>query len=469
MTQISPRLYQSECITTICSEWERGINRQLVCLPTGTGKTIIFALLAKKLNLKTLIIAHRQELIEQAFEKIKKVWFDSDVGIVKAQRNEINGQVVIASVQTICRKKRLKQIASQNFQLMIIDEAHHAVAQTYKDIVEKLGFLESNTSKLLIGVTATPNRTDNAGLIEIFESCVYQKSINEMIHSKYLCDIQGKQIITSIGLNSIKMGITKNIITEEKDFDINKLAKKINTEKRNKQVVDSFVRHVSNRKKSLVFCVNVLHCKDLAQMFSQHGFSCSEIHGNMKPTQRKKILDDFHANKYQVLTNCMILTEGFDCPDIDCIVMARPTCSPSLYLQMLGRGTRIHENKKDCFVLDFTDNSDKYNLCSFENVLGEKLVCKEEEEEEEKEKQRGRVVPFIREEEMEKVREYGFKVINFKEEKAPWRQLSPTENQLKALRNFKHPIYPYLTRGLASDIISGLIEKIQSRSSKSGY
>lgn len=358
---LEPRSYQLEALEAIEQSWSAGVTHQLISLPTGVGKTIVFALLAKSLNTKTLIVAHTEELINQAKDKLKVVWPEADVGIVKASQDETEAQVVIASIQTASRMKRLGKLRECGFDLLIIDEAHHAAAASYESLVRELGFFDEDPSKLLVGVTATPKRGDGVGLGSIFQEIVFERSISTMIRAGYLSPLLGKQIHTKIDLNCI--GVSHG------DFVASELAKAVNTSGRNQLIIENYQTFAEDRKKALAFCVDVQHAKDLADAFNDSGISSKAVYGEMDKEERSKSLQDFKDGKYQVLTNCMLLTEGFDERAVDCVIMGRPTKSVSLFTQMVGRGTRTYPTKKDCLVLDFCDNVTNNDLCTYKNIL----------------------------------------------------------------------------------------------------
>ncbi|NGX59129.1 MAG: putative DNA repair helicase RadD [Chlamydiae bacterium] len=358
---LTPREYQLEALEAINDCWANGITRQLVSLPTGVGKTIIFALLAKLLNTKTLIVAHTEELINQAYDKLKVVWPEADVGIVKAGTNEIYSQVVIASIQTASRMKRLGKLKQQSFDLLIIDEAHHAAAASYERLVRELGFFDEDPSKLLVGVTATPKRGDGVGLGSIFQEIVFERSISTMIRGGYLAPLLGKQVHTKIDLRGI--GVRAG------DFITSELARAVNTSGRNQLIIENYKAFAEDRKKTLAFCVDVQHAKDLADAFNECDISAKAVYGDMDKEERAQSLQDFKDGKYQMLTNCLLLTEGFDERAVDCVIMSRPTKSASLFTQMIGRGTRTFPTKKNCLILDFCDNSTRNDLCTYKNTL----------------------------------------------------------------------------------------------------
>lgn len=357
---ITPREYQIEALEAVDTHRKLGVQRQLISLPTGCGKTVVFALLAKELNVRTLVIAHTEELIAQAVSKFKVIWPEVDIGIVKAESDEVSAQVVVASVQTAARDKRLQKLKDQSFSLLIIDEAHHAAAPSYSNIVNELGFF-TDPEKLLVGVTATPKRGDGIGLKTVFQEIVFERSINTMIRAGYLSPLVGKQVFTKVEL--------KHVGVRNGDFISSELSRIINTPERNQLIVDNYKQYAAQRKKSLAFCVDVQHAKDLAEAFSQHGIPAMAVYGAMSNEERTSALSSFSNGKYSVLTNCQLLTEGFDEPSIDCVIMGRPTQSTALFTQMIGRGTRTFPLKRDCLVLDFTDNASKHNLCTYKNTL----------------------------------------------------------------------------------------------------
>lgn len=365
---IALRDYQKECLETVLTEFRIGTNRQLISLPTGSGKTIVMAAIAKHVNKKILIIAHREELIQQALEKIKLYWPNADLGVCMADRNEIENRIVVGSVQSCSRPKRLEQLKEQNFQLLMIDEAHHASADTYQSIIENLGF---NQGKLLIGVTATPERADNEGLDHIFDKVTYTRSIGTMIKAGYLSPVIGRKILTSFVLNKIR--------TRNGDYALDDLSEAVNTPERNAFIAQKYNAYASSRL-GIAFCVDVQHCKDLAETMRKNGIKSEAVYGDMAKDERKRILDEFKGGRIQVVTSCGILTEGFDEPTVSAVAMCRPTKSRSLYIQCVGRGLRLFPGKEDCLVLDFTDRGHNLDsVISLKNTIPEAIHVEERE------------------------------------------------------------------------------------------
>lgn len=367
------RDYQQECLDSVINEMKAGVNRQLISLPTGSGKTIIMAAIAKFLNKRTLVIAHREELIQQAYDKFKLFWPDVDIGICMAEKNEIERQVVVASIQSCSRPKRLARLKELGFDLMLIDEAHHSVSDSYQAVIKELGFI-ADSNKLLIGVSATIKRADNLELGDTFEKVSFGRSIATMIRAGYLSPVVGRRILTNFSL--------KNVSFQNGDFAISDLSEAVNTSERNAFISSKFVEYARDRK-AIAFCCDVKHCKDLADSFKANGISSSAVWGEMDPLERKSVLESFKNNHVQILTSCGILCEGYDEPSLDAIVMARPTRSNALYIQCVGRGLRLWPGKQNCLVLDFTDSDHNLDgIMSLSRTIPEAFVVKEREHQE---------------------------------------------------------------------------------------
>ncbi len=360
---ISLRTYQQECVDSILSSRQRGIYRPLISLATGLGKTIIFSEAAKQLGCRTLIIAHRDELIRQAKEKLLLIWPEAEpnIGIVKGDLHEPNKRIVIASIQSASRDRRLADLQKSGFDLCIIDEAHHSAAETYQRLVGRLGFLSDDPVKMLLGVTATPKRGDGVGLASIFQEIVFNRSIAWGIKNGYLSPLIGRRIKTRESL--------KGVQTQGGDFVAGQLARAINVPGRNKLIVESYQRYGGDRKKTIAFTADVQHALDLASMFKAASIPSAAIHGKMDIDARRHVLSLFEDGEIRVITNCGVLTEGFDSPQVDSILLCRPTQSPGLYVQCVGRGTRVSPGKSNCLVIDFVDAS-RHSLCGFQTLEG---------------------------------------------------------------------------------------------------
>jgi superfamily II DNA or RNA helicase len=362
---IELRPYQRECLEAIeTAEW-KGTKRQLVALPTGCGKTIIFSTLARERNGRTLILAHRDELIEQAVDKLMMVWENANVGVVKAERNEVDKQVVVGSVQTVSRENRLEQLPT-DFDFIITDEAHHSAATTYRRIYEYLELVGEDeddygaSEALHLGVTATPNRTDKIGLQPLFQEIVYQKRILDMIPD-YLCDLRCVRVLTHINVDGVS--------TWAGDLKAEQLSELLNTENCNELIVEAWKEHALGRL-TLCFTTDIAHARDLCAAFQDAGVKAAWVSGETPILERRDILAKFAQREIEVLCNCLVLCEGYDHPAIDCIVIVRPTKSALLYTQMIGRGTRTFPTKKDCLILDIACISTQHDLVSFPSLFG---------------------------------------------------------------------------------------------------
>lgn len=350
---ITPRPYQQEAHDAVIRRWKDGITRQVISLPTASGKTLLFGMIAKTLRKRTIIVAHREELLQQAVEKIKMIMPDANIGILQgSNRDGLYKEICVASIQTAVR--HIPELQTRHFQLAVCDEAHHIVANTYKKVFRSLGFLNDNPEKLLIGVTATAFRADDKQLGEIFQEVSYKKSIISMIREGYLSDIKGLSVETTTDISSVK--------TRVGDFAVDELAVAVDTPERNKIVVDTYKDYGENRR-GVVFAVKVDHAVHLAEEFRKQGVSCEAVYGDMPSEQRYDILKRYSEGKIQIITNVAILTEGWDAPFTDIIMLARPTKSKGLLIQEVGRGLRTAPGKKNCLIIDFVDVTKKHDLC----------------------------------------------------------------------------------------------------------
>lgn len=347
------REYQSECLEHIEEKYALGVCRQLIHLPTAAGKTVIFAHLTNRLNCRTLVLAPMLELLEQAKDKIKMICPELEVGLVNANSKEFDYQVVVSSIQSARQPENLKQLQKQQFKLCIADEAHFFAADSPRTVLESLGFSKGCKGSLLAGFSATPFRNDNKGLGEVFDEVVYKKTIKDLIALGFLCQPKGIKIKSDLDLSTVR--------TENGDFVTTALADVMDTPAMIELVVNSFIENAANRK-TVCFSVTVSHAKRLAEAFRGRGIASEAIYGDMSQSERSAILENFQKGSIQVLTNCQILTTGWDAPEVDCVIVAKPTQSKSLFIQMAGRGLRLFPNKKNTLILDF--GSQDHSLCS---------------------------------------------------------------------------------------------------------
>lgn len=367
------RNYQQSALEAINKAYQKGITRQVAVLATGLGKTIIFSqLIADRVastHKKALILAHREELLFQAKEKLERVNPDLKIGIEQAEKtaDHTRDDVVIASVASIGRENspRLQQFRPQEYGTIIIDEAHHASANSYKTILRHFGVLKAeqpaNKEILLLGVTATPNRNDNQGIDQVFDEVIFDYSISEGIRNGWLSRIKAFKINTAVTIEQVK--------TTAGDFAIGELEKAINTEERNNLIVQMY-KDLAAGRQVLLFAADVAHTKDVFDAFTRSHISAGFITGETPKEQRKELLAAFATRKIHVMVNTMVLTEGYDNAGIEYIFMARPTQSGLLYQQMIGRGTRIHQDKNHLTIVDFVDNTTTHPLKTAASLLG---------------------------------------------------------------------------------------------------
>lgn len=356
---IQLRPYQQEALDAINTFSDKGINRQLVVLPTGAGKTVIFSHLpqTKKDSLPMLVLAHRAELLHQAKEKIS--WSNPELDIQIEQADNVAGycDVVVASVPTLGRaeSERILKYPKDYFKCIVIDEAHHAAAPTYRRILDYFN------PSLLLGVTATPQRSDSTRLTDVFDEIVYYKTIQDLIEDGYLCSLVGYRIKTDTDISGVA--------TNEGDYNASQLEDAIDTPQRNARIVAAYHTLVPESK-AIVFCAGVKHANNLASSFSATKVSTEVIVGDTSSYDREHILARFKSGETKVLVNVGVLTEGFDEPSIETIVLARPTRSTLLYTQIVGRGTRLYEGKPHCTILDFADTTKGKKPIGLPSLLG---------------------------------------------------------------------------------------------------
>lgn len=353
------RPYQQEAHDSIFCEWDKGVQKTLLVLPTGCGKTIVFAEVAKdcvKNGDRVLIMAHRGELLEQAADKIAKST-GLKCATEKAEETCIGSwfRIVVGSVQTLQRPKRMAQFPHDYFDTIIIDEAHHCLSDGYQRVLEYF-----NTARVL-GVTATPDRGDMRNLGSYFESMAYQYTLPKAIKEGYLTPIKALTLPLKMDLSGVGV--------QSGDFKVGDLGTALDPYLH--QIVKEMKKYCSERK-TVVFLPLVKTSQKFRDILNESGFKAAEVNGESK--DRAEILKDFENDRYNVLCNSMLLTEGWDCPSVDCIIVLRPTKVRSLYSQMVGRGTRLYEGKDHLLLLDFLWHTERHELCHPAN-----LICENEE------------------------------------------------------------------------------------------
>lgn len=353
------RPYQKEAIAAIEGQWAEGMNKVLLVLPTGCGKTVVFCKVAEdrvRDGGRVLILAHRGELLEQAADKLQQV---SGIGcaLEKAESSCLDSwyRVVVGSVQTLMRESRLAKFPADYFDTIIVDEAHHVLADSY------LRILEHFAAAKVLGVTATPDRGDMKNLGSVFESLAYEYSLPRAIREGYLCPIKAQTIPLKLDLTGV--GIQSG------DFKAGDLGTALDPYLA--QIADEMKQYCADRK-TVVFLPLVKTSQKFRDILNSRGFRAAEVNGSS--ADRAEILDAFDNGEYNVLCNSMLLTEGWDCPSVDCVVVLRPTKVRSLYAQMVGRGTRLHPGKSELLLLDFLWHTERHELCHPAS-----LICENEE------------------------------------------------------------------------------------------
>lgn len=353
------RPYQQQAHDAIFEKWDDGVSKTLLVLPTGCGKTIVFAKVAEncvRRGNRVLILAHRGELLDQASDKIKK---STGLGcaVEKADETCLGSwfRITVGSVQSMQSEKRLKKFSTDYFNTIIIDEAHHCLSDSYQRVLEH--FSGAN----VLGVTATPDRGDMRNLGSYFEALAYEYTLPKAIKEGYLSPIKAMTIPLNIDLTGVGM--------QSGDFKTGDLGTAL--EPYLMQIADEMIKNCSERK-TVVFLPLVSTSKKFAEILNQKGFYAAEVNGNS--TDRAEVLRDFDNGVYNVLCNSMLLTEGWDCPSVDCVIVLRPTKVRSLYCQMVGRGTRLCEGKTELLLLDFLWHTERHELCH-----PAALICENEE------------------------------------------------------------------------------------------
>ena len=330
------RPYQLAAQKAIVEERKRGFRVQLVSLATGLGKSVVIATLPELLELRpsdvTLVVAHRDELIQQLVEKMKAQNPDAVVGVEKADDYASEDcTIIVATVQTLTgpRLNRFAAKFGRRIALFVIDEAPHAAAPTYRAILDKI--LTKRPDATVIGFTATPQRGDGARLVDIFPDIVYSMDARAAIDAGYLVPVRSYAIATETNLDDVS--------SRGGDFVLGQLADAVDTEERNKRVVDAYVQ-LTPGMKTLVFTASVEHARNVAHLFKEAGVKAAFASGDTPTAEREAIVAGFRGHKIDVLVNCGLYLEGFDVPSIQVIINARPTKSTTLYTQVTGRGLR---------------------------------------------------------------------------------------------------------------------------------
>ena len=351
---IELRPYQAEARDAILKEWSEGRKRTLLVLPTGCGKTVCFAAVIKERLAgggRALVMAHRGELLDQAADKIKQVT-GMDCAYEIADRSSLDSPlpVTVGSVQSLCRESRLERFPQDYFSTIVVDEAHHCLSDSYQRVLGH--FPEAN----VLGVTATADRADKKSLSQYFESLAYEYTPIQAVKEHWLCPVSSKMISLELDIRKVR--------ETNGDYDLSEIV--IVLEPYLWKIADEIARNYADRK-TVVFLPLINISQRFCEMLRCMGVPAAEVNG--MSADRAEILRDYAAGRYSVLCNSMLLTEGWDCPAVDCIVILRPTKIRSLYQQMVGRGMRLFPGKNELLLLDFLWLTERHDLCRPSSLL----------------------------------------------------------------------------------------------------
>ncbi len=337
--------HQQQALDSLQKMRENHETIALLYQATGTGKTITAVSDAIRFGKRVLFLAHTHELVEQAATTFERLWNSISVGRYVDSVKQPDAFVVCGSIQSVALN--IERFKENDFQYLIIDEAHHAAADSYQKV---LAYFKP---EFTLGLTATPERADEKSILEIFKNTAHKLDIQTAVEIGELCPVRCIRIHTNIDLTKVRFNSVQ--------YNIRELESKIYVPERNTLIVDTFMEYVST-KRTVIFCASVKHAKNIAGMIRERGVNSCAVSGSMKASERKEYLLRFKKGEIKALCACDLLNEGWDCPETEVLFMARPTMSKVLYTQQLGRGMRIAEGKECLLVFDFVDNASQYNM-----------------------------------------------------------------------------------------------------------
>ncbi|KAA1111149.1 hypothetical protein PGT21_036915 [Puccinia graminis f. sp. tritici] len=371
---IEHRPYQQDSLDACLDALSRGVSRIGVSLPTGSGKTTVFLNLIHKISGKrvdsnetpwrAMVIVNSVELAHQTIRQLKKLFPNTLVGTEQgAKHSSEDAEVVVATYQSLHSKERYRKFDPAHFKCIIVDEAHHALSSSYlqilsyfnRDIDHQNSPRSDNSDNLkphqvpIIGFSATFSRHDRLALSTVFEEIVYHYELRDMIQAGWLAPARFTSVKVDMDLSKVALTSGK-----EPDYVPDRLAEVVDTDPINQLLVSIYLERAASRKSTLIFTINILHMYRLANKFREAGIDARVIFSGTPPLERKILLDEFRSSKFPILVNCAVLTEGADVPNVDCVILARPTRSRTLLTQMIGRGLRKSSGtgKTDCLLID---------------------------------------------------------------------------------------------------------------------
>ena len=342
---IELRDYQQEATENLQKMREEGKTIALLYHATGVGKTITAATDAKAVGGRTLFLVNALKLASQAKETFAKVWPEATLGEYTGSQKDMIQTVIFATVQSI--SKDLEKFSPTDFDYLIVDECHHAAANTYQKIFTYFH------PKFILGLTATPERSDGEDMLELFQNVAHKMDLKTAVERGVLVPIRCIRVKTNIDLTDVRINGIK--------YNSQDLESKLFIPERNRLIVDTYLKYV-NGKKTVIFCASVDHAAEIAKLLRDNGVKAEAVSGRDRVEVREKILKDYETGSTNVLCACDLLNEGWDSPHTTVLFMARPTMSKTIYLQQLGRGTRRCPGKEDLLVVDFVDNANMFNM-----------------------------------------------------------------------------------------------------------
>ena len=342
---IELRDYQQEAIDNLKKMREDGKTIALLYHATGVGKTITAATDAKAVGGRTLFLVNALKLASQAKDTFAKVWPEATLGEYTGSQKDVSQTVIFATVQSI--SKDLEKFSPTDFDYLIVDECHHAAANTYQKIFTYFH------PKFILGLTATPERSDGEDMLELFQNVAHKMDLKTAVERGVLVPIRCIRVKTNIDLTDVRINGIK--------YNSQDLESKLFIPERNQWIVDTYLKYV-NGKKTVIFCASVDYAAEIAKLLRDSGVKAEAVSGRDRVEVREKILKDYETGSTNVLCACDLLNEGWDSPHTTVLFMARPTMSKTIYLQQLGRGTRRCPGKEDLLVVDFVDNANMFNM-----------------------------------------------------------------------------------------------------------
>lgn len=378
MDELALRPYQDEAIGEVFGKIHEGKKRLAIVLPTGSGKTVIFSYMIRHWHStwhmpgRSLVLVHRDELVNQAVKKLYDIAPHLNVGIVQAGQNEHAGKdVIVGSVQTLRNLARLDDmVSSGRIGLVVVDECHHATAASYRTIMRELGCYDEGSGALALGFTATLTRNDSTSLGDVWQEVAYRKDILDLIMpdkagNKYLCNVRGKRVeVNGLSLEDVAM--------KSGDYEAGSLGKALLSSDAPDFVADAWIEHAKD-KPGMLFTPTVETAMAFSDALNAKGITAQPIWGAMNRDDRRVTLGNAFKERTQVLVNCMVLTEGFDWPRAEVSGIARPTTSAGLYIQMAGRALRLHPDKNEALILDFVGASQDHRLATIADLTSRRI------------------------------------------------------------------------------------------------